>query len=155
MENFYPSIFGLTLIALLALLAWIDFVDFILPNILNGILAFSGFIASYLLEYIHPEDAILGAAIGLFLLGSVAYGFRKFKGYEGLGMGDVKFAGAAGFWVGWQGVPMLVLIASLSALMMVLLHIIVKGEFERDRRLPFGPFLAAGTGLTWFHLMLT
>jgi leader peptidase (prepilin peptidase)/N-methyltransferase len=153
MENNLTGLFAFLLAGVLISLAWVDFLYLRLPNILNLLLALMGLAQSFILGYVHPGDALLGGAMGVCLLGSVAYGFRWLKGYDGLGMGDVKLAGAAGLWIGWQGVPLLVLVASLTALAAIAVHTLRGGQIERQQRLPFGPFLAAGTGCVWLGLI--
>ena len=59
-------------------------------------------------------------------------------------MGDVKFIGAASIWIGFVGLPMMILIASVSGLTLVLLRNLVGYPTSQTTRLPFGPHLAVG-----------
>lgn len=98
------------------------------------------------------EDPDLPALVGR--LGEVALVFGLFwtlralharlRGRIGLGLGDVKFIAAATAWTGLLGVPLLILTASLAALVGVLVAILGGGRVDRAARLPFGPFLALG-----------
>ena len=148
-------IFGITLAISLIALAWVDIKHLILPNFLNVFLGIVGLIQSLVLADLHPIDAALGALLGSVLLGALAAGFRRLRGYSGLGMGDVKLAGAAGFWIGWQGIPLMLLSASLTALTFVSARSVWDQEFDPRWRLPFGPFLGGGTLLSWVLMVAT
>ena len=106
------------LLCLLSLvLAWIDIRNGIIPDWLN--LAIAGLGLSKTLIVAGPlvglQAACEGAAIGatFWLLRRLYFAFRKI---QGLGLGDVKFLTAAGIWVGVAGLPMLLLVAALTAL---------------------------------------
>ena len=62
---------------------------------------------------------------------------------EGLGFGDVKFAAAAGLLLGWQRMLFAMLIASVSASIILVIIRRVRGD-EQDREYPFGPFISVG-----------
>jgi leader peptidase (prepilin peptidase) / N-methyltransferase len=75
--------------------------------------------------------------------------YFKLRGRQGLGLGDVKFFGAAGVWVGWSGLPILLLISSVSALALVLgLQMAGRATTPGDR-IAFGPHLSLGLMLVW------
>jgi leader peptidase (prepilin peptidase)/N-methyltransferase len=74
--------------------------------------------------------------------------YFKLRSYQGLGLGDVKLLAASGVWVGIAGVPVQLLVASLTALAAAgCLHIAGR-TVTRQTRLPFGPFLALGLLVT-------
>lgn len=88
------------------------------------------------------KHGIIGMAVGggFFLL--MQLGSRAVLKREGLGGGDVKLMAAAGFLLGWKGVIMATLIASLSgSIVLVALERKNKGD---SRSYPFAPFLAFG-----------
>jgi leader peptidase (prepilin peptidase) / N-methyltransferase len=89
------------------------------------------------------EAAGEGVAIGLifWLLRRLYFGFRKI---QGLGLGDVKFLAAAGIWIGIAGLPILLLIAALTALAAAAVMQLAGRDMTRRTSLPFGPFLAIG-----------
>lgn len=109
------GIFGCILAALLLGLAYSDVRSMLLPDPLNALLALGGFAQSIVLDFPQPFDAGLGALAGSGLLAMVAAGFYKLRGYDGLGLGDIKFGAAAGLWIGWQGLPFMFFIASMAA----------------------------------------
>ncbi|MGE3849478.1 MAG: A24 family peptidase, partial [Gammaproteobacteria bacterium] len=96
------------------------------------------------------HDAVLGAIGGYGFLWCVYWGFKLLTGKEGMGHGDFKLLGALGAWLGWQVLPMLLVIsAGVGAVVGVAL--LVTGRAARGKPMPFGPYLAiAGIiGLFW------
>jgi leader peptidase (prepilin peptidase)/N-methyltransferase len=139
----------------LLLLAVSDLRAMILPDRLNALLAAGGFGQSLVLGAPELDEAFLGSILGGGLLLLLAVLFRQIRGHDGLGLGDVKLVSAAGLWVGWQGLPLLLSTASLAALAFIGTRALFEGRFERAVLLPFGPFLAGGTILSWSLLALT
>ena len=90
-------------------------------------------------------DHLIGAA-GAYLffaaLGEVI--FRR-TGQEALGLGDAKLFGAAGAWLGWQALPVVLLIASLTGLAFA----VIQRQRAGTRRIAFGPWIALGLMGTW------
>lgn len=118
----------------------------IIPDPLNLLLLVLGLAVATLRE---PDPAALaaclvqaGAAFGL--LWALRALYARARGRTGLGLGDVKFVGAASAWVGLAGLPVLILIASTTALAALALAALAGRAVTRDFRLPFGPFLAVG-----------
>ena len=142
-------LFSIVLTFLLAALIWADISYLILPDVVNAALAISGVMQSIFLGKMSLTDATLGALLGSSMLSVVALSFHLRKGYAGLGMGDIKFAGAAGFWVGWQGIPLMLLLASLSGLAFAVIILNERGQHDPKRRIPFGPFLCGSTFTIW------
>jgi leader peptidase (prepilin peptidase)/N-methyltransferase len=147
--------FGGLLTALLLALAASDLRAMILPDRLNVMLAGAGLGQSLVLDLPVLRDAALGSIIGGSLLAGLAALFHRLRGSDGLGLGDVKLVGAAGLWVGWQGLPLLLSVASTAALAFVVLRAVGQGRLDRAVVLPFGPFLAAGTLASWLTLVLS
>ncbi len=89
------------------------------------------------------EAACEGAAIGaiFWLLRRLYFAFREI---QGLGLGDVKFLAAAGIWSGIEGLPMLLLVAALTALACAGLMQLAGRQLTGQTSISFGPFLAIG-----------
>lgn len=87
--------------------------------------------------------SLAGAGLGGAVLALVAWGYRRLRPREGLGLGDVKFMVGAGAWVLPQGIAPLLLLASLSALLFIMAGLAprIKGH---EGGVAFGPFLSAG-----------
>jgi leader peptidase (prepilin peptidase)/N-methyltransferase len=136
--------FGL-LCLLSAVLAWIDIRQGIIPDWLN--LTIAGLGLSKAVMSAGPlaglEAAGEGLAIGaiFWLMRRLYFAFRKI---QGLGLGDVKFLAAAGIWVGIAGLPLLLLVAALTALACAGVMQLAGRQLNGQTSISFGPFLAIG-----------
>jgi leader peptidase (prepilin peptidase)/N-methyltransferase len=140
----------------LVALTVIDLDHQILPDVITLPLLWLGLLASVawhpgLIPPIpaDPVSAILGAAAGYLLLWSVYWAFKLLTGKEGMGYGDFKLFAALGAWMGWQMLPLVLLLSTLTGAVVAIALILVRG---RDRNVPisFGPYLAAAG---WIALM--
>ena len=133
------------LCVLSATLAWIDIRHGIIPDWLNLAIAGLGLSTALLIDgpFSALQAACEGAAIGaiFWLLRRLYFNFRK---VQGLGLGDVKFLAAAGIWVGVAGLPVLLLVATLTALICAGLLQLAGRQLTARTSLSFGPFLAIG-----------
>jgi len=143
--------FGLFLVGTTVVLAIVDWRHLILPDHLNALLAAGGISQVAVLGRPGLIDAGLGGLLGFLILYFLAASFRHVRGVEGLGFGDQKFAAAAGLWIGWQQIALMLLIASLSALAFVAIVALRSGSFSKSIRLPFGPFLGVGVTACWLN----
>jgi len=137
---------------ILLALAIVDFQKMILPNRLNLSLAAAGLGRSIIIGQPGVIDAFAGAFLGVACLMLVAALFRRVRGVDGLGLGDVKFIAAAGMWTGWQGIPAMLFVASISALAFFAVRAARQGAFDRSAPLPFGPFLGLGAFCVWLAI---
>src|ERR1700686_2904400 len=126
-------------------LAWIDIRHGIIPDWLNLTIAGSGLSKAVILggPFAGLEAACEGAAIGavFWLLRRLYFAFRKI---QGVGLGDVKLLAAAGIWVGVAGLPMLLMVAALTALACAGLMQLAGRQLTGQTSMSFGPFLAIG-----------
>lgn len=143
---------GLALIMIT--IAVIDARHFIIPDDLN--------IAALALALVHAtlvgsEPAVNAIASAIVRGGTLALAFlglrviyRQLRKRDGLGLGDVKFAGVAGAWLGWQTMPIAVEIAAVAALIAYSARQHVLGRWLRPTSyLPFGLFFAPAIWLGW------
>ena len=86
-------------------------------------------------------DATIGAVGGLSLLWSIAWGFERVTGKEGMGGGDIKFAALLGAFLGWKGLLLTLFIASVGGAIAGVI-VLLSRRGGRDTSLPFGSFLA-------------
>lgn len=130
-------------------LALIDIRHGIIPDGLNLSIASLGLLKATVTGGLAAgaEAAIESVAIGVifWLLRRVYFAWRKI---DGLGLGDVKFLAATAPWIGAAGIPMLLLIAALTALAAAIGLRWAGQAMTRQTSLPFGPFLAMGLLLT-------
>jgi leader peptidase (prepilin peptidase) / N-methyltransferase len=94
--------------------AGVFFSAFVPPN--DGSAAY---LSAALLHRILPRpvegvlDALLGAAFGSFLLWAVAATYKRVRGREGMGMGDVKMMAMVGAFLGIRGAFLTILLGTL------------------------------------------
>ena len=108
-------------------------------------------------------SSVIGAAGGYLVLWAVYQAFRLVTGKEGMGYGDFKLLAALGAWLGWQSLPLIILLSAATGAIVGLAGVMLLGR-SRHLPIPFGPFLAAaglvtllwGEGLTdrYVHLFL-
>jgi leader peptidase (prepilin peptidase)/N-methyltransferase len=99
---------------------------------------------------VSPREAVIGAAIGYGSLWLVFHAFKLVTGKEGMGYGDFKLFAALGAWLGWQVLPLIIILSAATGAILGILMILIQG---RDRRapMPFGPYLAAAGWLTMMY----
>jgi leader peptidase (prepilin peptidase) / N-methyltransferase len=139
------AVFGWLLLTLAAL----DLAAFWLPNALNAALALTG-LASGLIG-LPPSigDRLIGGVAGFAALWLVASGYRQLRGRQGVGGGDPKLFGAIGLWLGWQALPLVLLVACLVGLAAVIGLMSTGRRVSATDRLPFGVMLAAAAFAVW------
>lgn len=133
----------------LLLIAVVDAEHFWLPDQLTLPLLGAGLAATALLEPGSLVGSAIGAAAGFGVLWLLARVYRLTRGREGLGGGDPFLLAAGGAWVGWIGLPSILLWAALAGLSVVAARAATGRRVSATDRLPFGVFLAAGIWLTW------
>ncbi|MCX7054563.1 MAG: A24 family peptidase, partial [Proteobacteria bacterium] len=89
-----------------------------------------------------PSSAILGAVFGYLVLWTVYWAFKLATGKEGMGYGDFKLLGALGAWMGWQMLPLILLLSAFAGAVIGIALILLRGR-DRNVPIPFGPYLAA------------
>ena len=96
------------------------------------------------------RSAVAGAVAGYLALWSVYWGFKLCTGKEGMGYGDFKLLAALGAWMGWQMLPLIILLSSLVGAI-VGIALIVLARRGRNVPIPFGPYLAAAGIIALLH----
>jgi len=133
----------------LLIISFIDLDHRIIPDVLSlpGVVA--GWAASLLPWGVGWLDSLIGTLAGGGSLYLVAVLYEKITGREGMGGGDIKLLAMIGAWMGWQALPLIVLIGSLTGAVIGLVFILFSGKGYRFR-IPFGPFLSLGALLYVF-----
>ncbi|MFQ5534665.1 MAG: prepilin peptidase [Sphingomonadales bacterium] len=147
LEIWFLAVLGWLLLALAA----IDQRDGILPNGLVALVFATAVAELIILSTDSMLDSILGSVLGFGFLAALALAYERLRGIEGLGWGDAKFMGAAGMWVGWQGLPSVLLLASAGALAIVLAGSLRGKRVSGHTKLPFGPYLCFATWLVQLY----
>jgi leader peptidase (prepilin peptidase)/N-methyltransferase len=91
---------------------------------------------------VDPKSSIVGALAGYLSLWSVYHLFRLITGKEGMGYGDFKLLAALGAWLGWQMLPLIIMLSAVVGTI-VGVGMIVFVRHDRNVPIPFGPYLAA------------
>ena len=146
--------FGAGLAGLVLFVAAIDIDRFEIPDLGNlGILVLGlawTFIGSGLDAYVLGQTVFRIALAAGFLF-AIRAAYRLVRHVEGLGLGDVKLAGAAASWLLWPNLVLALLIAAGVGLMLVVMRSMLKGEkLEAATAVPFGAFLAPAIWVAWF-----
>ena len=138
-------VFCWTLIAL----TMIDVDTQLLPDALTLFLLWLGLLVNLNGTFVDVSSAVIGAVAGYLLLWSVYWGFKWATGKEGMGYGDFKLLAAIGAWLGWQLLPLIILLSSFVGAA-VGITLIALGAKGRDTPIPFGPYLAAAGVIALF-----
>lgn len=132
---------ALLLVWTMLALAMIDLDTQFLPDDLTLPLLWAGLLFNLTGTFVPLADAVIGAAAGYLVLWLVYWGYRWVTGKEGMGYGDFKLLAALGAWLGWTMLPFIVLLSSALGAVVGLMMILLRGH-QRDKPIPFGPFLA-------------
>lgn len=125
----------------LIVLTGIDLDEMLLPDQITLPLLWLGLIINLNGTFANPTDAIIGAAAGYMSLWSVFWGFKLLTGKEGMGYGDFKLLAVFGAWLGWQLLPVIVLLSSLVGAI-IGIGLIVTKKINHTNPIPFGPYIA-------------
>ena len=141
-----PTAYALAVIGLTWMLiaaSGIDFDHQLLPDSMTLPGLWAGLLLAVLtISTVTATEAIIGAAAGYLSLWLVYHAFRILTGKHGMGHGDFKLLGLFGAWLGWQALPLIVLLSSaVGAAVGIVL--ILTGKLERGKPMPFGPYIAA------------
>ena len=163
--------FGVTLTTLMLLvLTWglvcltlIDLDHMLLPDQITLPLLWLGLLVNINGAIVPLSDAVIGAVAGYMSLFSVFWLFKLVTGKEGMGHGDFKLVALFGAWIGWQLLPLLILMASAVGAV-IGISMMVFNNHQREQAIPFGPYLAVagwisliwGNGIwSWYLSYLT
>lgn len=146
---------ALVLTWFLIALTFIDYDTQLLPDNMTLPLLWLGLLVSLLPTNpatglpIDTQSSVLGAAAGYLSLWSVYHLFKLITGKEGMGYGDFKLFAALGAWLGWQMLPLIILLSALTGAIVGVTLIVARGR-DKNIPIPFGPYLAAAG---WIALM--
>lgn len=141
---------GMALTWSLIALSFIDFDRQLLPDGITLPLLWAGLLLNVFAVLTPLSSAVMGAAGGYVFLWLVYQLFKLATGKEGMGYGDFKLFAALGAWLGWQSLPLIILLSSLVGAILGITFILFLGR-DRQLPIPFGPFLcvAGWIALLW------
>ena len=126
--------------ALIAL-SMIDVDHQLLPDSITLPLLWLGLALSLFPVFADMHSSLIGAIAGYLSLWTVYQLFKLVTGKEGMGFGDFKLLAALGAWMGWQALPVIVLLSSAVGALLGGAMIVIQGR-DRAQPIPFGPYLA-------------
>jgi leader peptidase (prepilin peptidase)/N-methyltransferase len=138
----WPLLGALILIWSLIALAIIDFDTQLLPDSITLPLLWIGLAFNLSNAMTDLSSAVVGAMAGYLALWSVFWAFKLATGKEGMGYGDFKLLAALGAWLGWQMLPVIILLSSVVGAV-VGIALIAFARHGRNNPIPFGPYLTA------------
>ncbi len=148
------GLFGAFLGLLMSAIAVVDSRRYIIPNELTAA-AFA--LALLRAGTVGPDAdwpgvawaALRAAAVAMPLL-ALMFGYRRWRGRDGLGLGDIKLAAVAGAWLGFATIFAVIELAALSALGAYFINArLRKRPLKATEFLPFGLFLAPAIWVGW------
>jgi len=126
--------------ALIAL-SMIDADHQLLPDTITLPFLWLGLTLSLFPVFADMRSSLIGAIAGYMSLWIVYQLFKLLTGKEGMGFGDFKLLALLGAWLGWQSLPMIILLSSLVGAVLGGAMIAIQGR-DRAQPIPFGPYLA-------------
>ena len=124
-------------------LAFIDQETGLLPDDLTLPLVWIGLLLNWRHAFVSLPEALLGAVAGYLSLWAVYWAFKLATGKDGMGYGDFKMNAAVGAFLGWQMLPLVILLSSFVGVIFGGLQMLAaRGRWEAGFRFHFGPYIA-------------
>lgn len=140
------TLFALILVWASIALFRIDFDEMLLPDLIVIPGIWLGLISNYLGCFTSLENSLIGALAGYLCPALPAWIFEALVKRQGMGSGDFKLLVMFGAALGWQAIPLIVLLSSaVCALFGLCARRRIAAPF------PFGPFIIAAGLLTLFY----
>ncbi len=128
-------------------LSMIDYDHHLLPDDITLPLLWLGLILNTFGFFTNIYSSLFGAVFGYLSLWIVYISFKILTGKEGMGHGDFKLLAMLGAWLGWQMLPVIIIISSLAGALIGVSMILFKSH-DRSMPIPFGPYLAISGWIT-------
>lgn len=145
----WQTVGALIFIWSLIALTFIDFDTQWLPDDITLPLVWCGLLFNLQGVFTTIHSAIIGAVAGYLLLWTIYWSFKLLTHKEGMGYGDFKLLAAIGAWLGWQMLPLTILLSSVVGAV-VGISLMLFAKHGRDVPIPFGPYLAGGGVIAMF-----
>ena len=147
------GVVGGSLAVLMIAIAFVDGRRFIIPNELTATAVALGFLHAAIQDSGSVVESLANAALRgavlAFAFLTLRILYRRLRGRDGIGLGDVKLAGVAGVWLDWWVLPAVIEVAALAALAVYAARYLSGRSPIRLLRLPFGLFLAPAIWFGW------
>lgn len=143
------GMFAVVLTWALITLTMIDYDHQLLPDSITLPLLWLGLIVNTQSLFVDIKSAVIGAAMGYLILWSVYWAFKLITKKEGMGFGDFKLLAALGAWMGWQQLPVIIILSAFTGAVIGIVGIVVFSK-EKSKPIPFGPYLAIAGWIALF-----
>ncbi len=145
----FSSLYYLLLAYYLIVVSFIDLKTMEVPVRLSYGTLLSGLLLSFFVPQHSFKEAVFGASFGAGIILFIIETYYVFTGKEGMGYGDANIMAVVGAFLGWKKVLLTLFLASLvGAAVGITLILLRRGE--REKPIPFGPFIAAGALLSLY-----
>lgn len=128
-------------------LSLIDYDHKLLPDNITLPLLWLGILVNIDGAFVPLRESIIGAVAGYMVLWGIFKAHNLLTGKEGMGYGDFKLLAMLGAWMGWQALPVIILMSSFVGAAVGIALILFRGR-DRNIPIPFGPYLAAAGWIT-------
>jgi leader peptidase (prepilin peptidase)/N-methyltransferase len=139
-------IFGTALLVII----FIDIHHQIIPDVISlpGIIL--GFLFSFINSSLTWQSSLIGLLLGGGVLYTIAYLYSLLRKQDGMGGGDIKLLAMIGAWLGWQSLPFVIFLSSITGSIagLIAMRWQKKGG---STRIPFGPFLSCAALVYVFY----
>ncbi len=125
----------------LVALTMIDAQKQILPDNITQPLLWLGIIVNIPELFTSIESSVIGAIAGYLILWFIYHLFRILTGKEGMGYGDFKLLAVLGAWMGWEMLPLIIVLSSVVGAIIGIAMIVFR-KHDKGVPIPFGPYLA-------------
>ena len=133
--------------AALIVIIWIDLHHQIIPDVISLPGIGIGLVFSFFSTFISWQDSLFGLLAGGGILYAIALVYLLLRKQEGMGGGDIKLLAMLGAFLGWQSLPFVMFMSSITGSIIGLLAMIQQKK-GGNTRIPFGPFLSC-SGLVY------
>lgn len=124
-------------------LALIDHETGYLPDAITLPLVWFGLLVNLGGVFVPLKEAVVGAAAAYLILWSINAIFKLLRGMDGMGNGDFKLYAAVGAFLGWQILPLIILVSSVIGLLFGTLQMFAsRSGWDWKFRFHFGPYIA-------------
>jgi len=144
----YPPLFIFLTWSLVAL-TFIDLDTMLLPDSIVLPILWLGLFANSAMLFTDLNSAFFGAVAGYLSLWAVYWSFKLLTGKEGMGYGDFKLFALIGAWLGWQYLPLTIILSSVVGAV-IGIALMLNRDNKRNIAIPFGPYLSVAG---WIALM--
>lgn len=145
----WQAVAALVLTWALVALTFIDFDTMLLPDSIVLPILWLGLFCNSLGLFTDLQSAFFGAVAGYLSLWAIYWGFKLITGKEGMGYGDFKLFALIGAWLGWEYLPLTILLSSVVGAVIGITLMLSRGK-NTNMAIPFGPYLAIAG---WIALM--